>query len=66
MLGLRMVRGMDKAAFRARYGIAPEAAYPGAILRLRDSGWLMEHPQFLRLTEAGLDFQNSAVEFFME
>jgi len=26
----------------------------------------MEHPQFLRLTEAGLDFQNSAVEFFME
>lgn len=66
MLGLRMVRGLDKDRFRARYGVSPWEVFPEAIKQLRTRGWLMEDSQFLRLSETGLDFQNSALELFME
>lgn len=66
MLGLRMTRGLSRAAFAARFGQDALEAYPEAAEALRALGYLEVTQDALRLTEAGLDMQNSALLYFME
>lgn len=66
MLGLRMLRGVDRAAFLARFGQDVCAAYPEAVEALCALGWAVAEPSALRLTEAGLDMENSALLYFLE
>ena len=66
MLGLRMLRGVDRAAFLARFGQDVCAAYPEAVEALCALGWAAVEPAALRLTEAGLDMENSALMYFLE
>jgi oxygen-independent coproporphyrinogen-3 oxidase len=65
MLGLRMVQGVNRAAFRARFGVDMAEAYPTAMEKLRERGWVRESQTYIALTKKGLDLQNQALQFFM-
>lgn len=65
MLGLRLIGGIGREAFRARFGVDVMEAYPAAFDRLRQRGWLIESDFHVALSGAGLDMQNTALQFFM-
>lgn len=65
MLGLRMVEGVDRAAFIRRFGVDMASAYASAMERLRARGWVIETPERIALNKAGLDLQNEALQYFM-
>jgi len=65
MLGLRLVRGVDRAAFRARFGADMAQVYPEAMEKLRARGWVEETEERIALNKQGLDLQNEALDFFM-
>lgn len=66
MLGLRMIKGVDRAAFLARFGQDVCSVYPEAVEALAALGWARVSPDSLWLTAAGLDMENSALLYFME
>ena len=65
MLGLRLVRGVDRARFLARFQLDIAEAYPLAMEKLRKRGWVIETEQTIALNSKGLDLQNEALGFFM-
>ncbi len=65
MLGLRLVRGVDRAVFFARFGIDVVEAYPLAMEKLRKRSWVIETENAIVLNRKGLDLQNEALGFFM-
>jgi oxygen-independent coproporphyrinogen-3 oxidase len=65
MLGLRLVRGIDRESFAARFGLDVVEAYGYAVDQLRKRGWLEETDGYLALNRKGLDLQNEALGFFM-
>ena len=65
MLGLRLTRGIDRAAFRARFGLDLVEAFPLAMDLLRKRGWVVETEETVALNRRGLDLQNEALGFFM-
>ena len=65
MLGLRLVRGVDRAKFFARFELDVVEAYPLAMEMLRKRGWVIETADAIALNRKGLDLQNEALGFFM-
>ena len=65
MLGLRLVRGIERADFLARFGLDVVEAYPKAMDSLRIRGWVEESEAFVALNRKGLDLQNEALGFFL-
>ena len=65
MLGLRLTRGIDRAAFSARFGVDVIEAFPRAMESLRKRDWVVETPGFVALNRRGLDLQNEALGFFL-
>jgi len=65
MLGFRLIRGIDRAAFLARFGLDIVEAYAYAFEQLRKRGWLLEAEDRVALNRKGLDFQNEALGFFL-
>ena len=65
MLGLRLVRGVDRAAFLARFGLDVAEAYANAMEQLKKRGWLIETQERIALNRKGLDLQNEALGFFL-
>ena len=65
MLGLRLVNGVDRAAFLSRFGLDVVEAYPAAMELLRLRGWVVETEESLALNRTGLDLQNEALGFFL-
>ena len=65
MLGLRMVAGVDRAAFAKRFGVDMASAYADAMKYLSARGWIVETPERIALNRAGLDMQNEALGYFM-
>lgn len=65
MLGLRLVRGVDRKAFRERFGADMAEVFPEAMGKLRERGWAVETPERIALNRKGLDLQNEALDFFM-
>lgn len=65
MLGFRLIHGIDRAAFLARFGLDIVEAYAYAFDQLRKRGWLIEAEDRVALNRKGLDFQNEALGFFM-
>ncbi|PKM40696.1 MAG: coproporphyrinogen III oxidase [Firmicutes bacterium HGW-Firmicutes-9] len=65
MLGFRLIRGIDRATFLARFGLDIVEAYAYAFEQLRKRGWLIEAEDRVALNRGGLDFQNEALGFFM-
>jgi len=64
-LGLRIVRGVERARFARRFGRDPEAVYGPEIARLRAEGLLTLEPDRLRLTAQGLALANLVFERFL-
>ncbi len=65
MLGLRLKDGIERAAFRARFGLDVADAYPEPMARLRARGWVAETPERIFLNRRGLDLQNEAAGLFL-
>ncbi|MPN62812.1 Oxygen-independent coproporphyrinogen-III oxidase-like protein YqeR [bioreactor metagenome] len=65
MLGLRLVRGMERTKFSSRFGLDVAEAYPLAMEKLRKRGWVNETEDAISLNRIGLDLQNEALGFFM-
>jgi oxygen-independent coproporphyrinogen-3 oxidase len=65
MLGLRLTRGVDRAAFYARFGRDMADVFPEAMERLRARGWVEESETHIALNRKGLDLQNEALGYFL-
>lgn len=66
MLGLRKIEGVDRAAFVKRFGADFADVFSQAVNTLENMGWLELDEEHVRLTDRGLDMQNSALMEFME
>ncbi|HEY3355304.1 MAG TPA: coproporphyrinogen III oxidase family protein, partial [Polyangia bacterium] len=55
-LGLRMIAGIERAAFARRYGVDPAAVAPAVVRDLVGQGLLAVAPERIRLTPRGLLF----------
>ena len=64
-LGLRMLEGVDEAAFAREFGIAPHDAYRDELARLLPGGMLERADGRLRLTRRGLLLYNAVVVSFL-
>ena len=65
MLGLRLIRGVDRAAFLSRFGVDMADAFPEGMRALRARDWVSETGGSIALNRKGLDLQNEALGFFM-
>ncbi|MDD5908763.1 MAG: radical SAM family heme chaperone HemW [Clostridiales bacterium] len=66
MLGLRKIEGVELGRFKARFGADVCEVYREAVNKLENMGWLTVNQRFMRLTDRGLDMQNSALMEFMQ
>lgn len=66
MLGLRKIEGVDRKAFVKRFGTDFAIVFSRAVNTLENMGWLTQDEGHIRLTDRGLDMQNSALMEFME
>ena len=66
MLGLRKIEGVDRKAFVKRFGTDFAIVFSQAVKNLENMGWLTQDEGHIRLTDRGLDMQNSALMEFME
>ncbi|HVG37991.1 MAG TPA: radical SAM family heme chaperone HemW [Pyrinomonadaceae bacterium] len=64
-LGLRLLRGVDLGAYRARFGSDPRATYGPDLDRLRDAGLIELNDDTLRLTPAGALLSNEVFAVFV-
>ena len=64
-LGLRMLRGVDVRAFRKRYGMTPQEAFPHEIADLVERGLIEMTPDAVRLTHRGLLLANDVFAEFV-
>ena len=65
MLGLRLVEGLDRAAFAERFGRDPTAYFAHAVARHVERGLLEVTPEKVRLTRAGLLLADTVVADFL-
>ena len=66
MLGLRLIKGIDKESFKIRFGNELNFYYKDKIKLLKEQGLLEESNTKLYCTQKGLDLQNYVVLNFME
>ncbi|MPM91667.1 Oxygen-independent coproporphyrinogen-III oxidase-like protein YqeR [bioreactor metagenome] len=66
MLGLRMTRGIDRKRFEHRFGTDIVKKFQTSVSNLGKNGLLEVDDSAVRLTEKGLDVQNSVLMAFME
>ncbi|MFS8500668.1 MAG: radical SAM family heme chaperone HemW [Caldicoprobacter sp.] len=66
MMGLRLVEGVNKQKFKARFGKDIEFYYGKAIRKLVEQGLLIDDEVSIKLTEKGMDVQNVALLEFMQ
>lgn len=66
MLGLRKIEGVELGRFKAHFGADVCEVYRKAVSKLEKKGWLTVDQGFIRLTDRGLDMQNSALMEFMQ
>lgn len=65
MLGLRKIAGINKHAFKEKFGFSLESVYSDQIKELTDRGLLAETENVIRLTDEGLLLANKVSEYFM-
>jgi len=64
-LGLRQVDGVSRAAFRDRYGLSVETAFPGVLERLAARGMLVADDDRIWLTPRGMEVANQVLAEFL-
>lgn len=65
MVGLRKIKGIDRAEFAQRFGIDPVENYASAVSDAVLAGNMEVTDDSMRLTQRGLDFQNEVLLNFM-
>ncbi len=65
MLGLRLLRGVDVAKFRERFGVELVSVYASQIEELLELQLVELTPEYLRLTPRGLDLANQVMSRFV-
>ena len=65
MLGLRLIRGIDRAAFRSRFGVDPVDQFTAVVERHVADGLLEINPTHLRLSRAGLLLADTVMADFL-
>lgn len=65
MVGLRKIDGIDRNAFKNRFGIDPVEHYASAVSEAELEGNMLVSDDAIRLTKRGLDFQNEVLLKFM-
>ncbi|MDN5331001.1 MAG: hypothetical protein PWP45_226 [Tepidanaerobacteraceae bacterium] len=64
ILGLRLVKGVDKTLFYRKFGKELDSVYGDAIKRLKEKELIVDDGKYVKLTEKGLDLANEAfIEF---
>lgn len=66
IMGLRLIKGIQKRAFNDRFGNSLQYYYGAAIQSLKRDKMLIETPESIRLTAKGLDLQNAVLLKFMD
>ncbi len=66
MLGLRLVEGIDLKRFAAWHGFDFLKRYGTVVEKFVNMGLMLKTPQAVRLTERGMDVQNTVLMDFME
>ena len=66
-LGLRLMRGVSRSGFKARFGVSMDEIYAGVIADMTSKGMLSSsgNGDVIRLTEAGLDVCNYVLSGFI-
>ena len=64
-LGLREIRGVEKAEFYRRFGVAMRNVYGKVIDEMASDGLLLETEKNVRLSERGLDVANYVMAAFL-
>jgi oxygen-independent coproporphyrinogen-3 oxidase len=65
MLGLRLIEGVDEAAFFNRFNVSIKDVYANAVTDLIDRGLLESRDGFLRLTKQGIFLGNLVFSAFL-
>ena len=66
MMGLRTTRGISEADFLLRHGIPLRQAYGEQLRRFTDSGMVVWEDGHVRLSEKGIDFENTVLVELMD
>ncbi len=66
MMGVRMVRGMDRIRFTRDFGQVPEAFWPQTLQKCRELGLIRNGEDRLALTPRGMDVMNPVLIWAME
>lgn len=64
-MGLRLLQGLNKDAFKQRFHKEITQVYKSAIEKLKKQGLLQENSENLKLTALGLDFANAVFTEFL-
>lgn len=64
-LGLRLMKGVSKAEFRERFGVAIESVYGSVIDKYKAKNLLLEKDDRIFLSEIGIDVSNVIMADFM-
>lgn len=65
MLGLRLIRGINKRDFKRRFGNDIYALFENQIKKLIDQGLILDEGEYIRLTDIGIDVSNNVIEEFL-
>jgi oxygen-independent coproporphyrinogen-3 oxidase len=64
-LGLRLLKGVNKAAFKERFGVTVEQAFPGIVDQLLQKGLLRESEECLALSDRAILLANQVFQEFL-
>jgi len=65
MLGLRLLKGIDKKVFEHRFGKDIYAFFRHQIEKLIDQGLIVDDGDFIKLTDRGIDVSNNVIVEFL-
>lgn len=65
ILGLRMMKGVNKAEFFKKYGVSAEQIYGKVIKKYTDMGLMENNAEYIRLTNDGISVSNVILSEFL-
>ena len=65
ILGLRMMKGVNKAEFFKKYGVSAEQTYGKIIKKYTDMGLMENNAEYVRLTNDGISVSNVILSEFL-
>ena len=66
MMGLRQVRGVDRARFERDFGVEVEQVWPETVAQMTQGGLMTSNSERIRLTPRGMQVMNGVLVHLME